>query len=56
MLVGAGICCVIFVYIVERGQSGGGLVRFGQSKGFVVLLSSVRIEWMQGVVQGQFCM
>jgi hypothetical protein len=24
MLVGAGICCIIAVYIVEWGQSGGG--------------------------------
>jgi hypothetical protein len=54
MLVGAGVCCVIVVYIVEWGQSGGALVRHGWSIGFMALLSSVRVEWMQDVVQGQF--
>jgi hypothetical protein len=55
VLVGAGVCCVIVVYVVEWGQSGGALVRHGQSKGFEVLLSSVGIEWMQDMLQGQFC-
>ncbi len=54
MLVGAGVCCVIVVYIVEWGQSRGVLVWHGRSKGFVVLLLSVGDTWMQDMVQGQF--
>jgi hypothetical protein len=54
VLVGAGICCIIAVYVDEWGQSGGALVRHGRSKGFMVLLLSVRVEWIQDMVQGQF--
>ncbi len=54
--VGCWVFCVIVVYIVEWGKSRGALVWHCQSKGFVVLLSSVGDTWMQGMVQGQFCM
>jgi hypothetical protein len=46
-LVGAGVCCMIAVYVVEWGQSEGALVvQHGRSKGFVVLLLSVGVELM----------
>ncbi len=45
---------VVALYVDEWGQSGGALVWHGRSKGFVVLLSSVEVEWMQDVVQGQY--
>jgi hypothetical protein len=44
---------MIAVYVVEGGRLQGALVRHGQSKGIVVLLPSVEVEWMQDVVQGQ---